>query len=356
MKKNLVALAVLAASGASFAQVTITGTFIYGYEQDTNRMIYGPTAADNKTIKNPVQDASGLGIDTSVINFTAKEDLGGGMTVTAVMSLDGVSRASVNGGDSSVTLAGGFGSLKLGQGRGADYLSGGVSGVGGVGMDNKLFTALAASDAISYTTPVYSGFKFTVAHEEDALTQLDPAQTQVGVGQGAAGSNLALGSSDYQRRNTYTVSYAEGVLAGNLAYRTYDQQFDSAVVTARKTTSDYVDMTRGAVSYDFGVAKLGFGFDQRTYIVGGHRTDMLVAAYVPFGAFSLGANLGQRKVDGKPSGNGTQDGYSLVASYALSKRTSVSANFASWDGANESTTTNWGSRSTYSSVLLAHSF
>lgn len=352
MKKTLVALAVLAASGASFAQVTITGSFVYGFEQDTNRMIYGPTVATNATSKNPVQDASGLGIDTSVINFTAKEDLGGGTSVTAVMSLDGVSRASVNGGDSSVTVAGGFGTVKLGQGRGADYLSGGVSGVGGVGMDNKLFTALAASDAISYTSPAYSGFKLTVAHEEPAITQVDPVQTQVGIGQGAAGSNSFIGSSDYQRRNTYTVSYAAAPLAANLAYRTYDLTSK----TAATKSADYVDMTRGAVSYDLGVAKLGFGFDLRNYIVGGTRVDMLAAVNVPLGAFSLGANVGQRKVDGKPSGNGTQDGYSLVAAYSLSKRTSLSANYASWDGANESTTTNWGARSTYTSLLLSHTF
>jgi len=350
MKKNIVALAVLAASGAAFAQVTITGSYIAGYEADTNKMVYGPTVVANATSKNAVQDSSGFGVDTSVINFTAKEDLGGGLSVTAVMGFDGLNRGGVGGGDSYVNLAGGFGALKLSTARGADYLSGGVSGVGGVGMDNKLFTALAASDAIAYTSPAFGAFKLTVAHEEPAITQVDRSTSQVGIGAGAAGSNDAYGASDYQRRNTYTVGYSEGALAGNLAYRTYDQ-------TGTPTkASDYNYMVRGAAAYDFGVAKVGFGFDQRKYVVDGGRLDTLVAVNVPFGAFSLGANYGSRVVSGKTAGNGTQVGYSLVAAYALSKRTSVSANFASWDGANESTTVNWGARSTYSSLLLAHSF
>jgi hypothetical protein len=353
MKKSLVALAVLAASGASFAQVTVSGSFVYGFEADTNKMVYGATLPTNATAKSAVQDSSGLGIDTSLLTFTAKEDLGGGTTVTAVMSIDGVNRAGINGGDSSITMAGGFGTFKLSNARGADYLSGGVSGVGGVGMDNKLFTPLAASDAISYTSPAYSGFKFAIAHEEPAITQADPGASQVGLGQGAAGADTAIGSSDYQRRNTYTVSYSAGALASNLAYRTYDETGK----TAATKTSSYLDMTRGAVSYDFGVAKVGFGFDQRNYIVKGNRMDMLASVSVPFGAFTLGANAGSRKVDGKASGNGTQTGYSLVGAYALSKRTSISANYASWDGQNEGTpASNWGARSTYSSLLLAHSF
>ena len=35
MKKSLIALAVLAASGASFAQVSITGNLTYGYQSAT---------------------------------------------------------------------------------------------------------------------------------------------------------------------------------------------------------------------------------------------------------------------------------------------------------------------------------
>jgi hypothetical protein len=57
MKKTLIALAVLASSGASFAQVTITGNLAMGYRATTA----------------PAGDASGFGVDTSQINFSAKK-------------------------------------------------------------------------------------------------------------------------------------------------------------------------------------------------------------------------------------------------------------------------------------------
>ena len=74
MKKTLVALAVLAASGASFAQVSLSGEFAYGYSATTD-------AAGLKK--------SGGGLDTAQLVFSAKEDLGGGTSVAVTMKTDG---------------------------------------------------------------------------------------------------------------------------------------------------------------------------------------------------------------------------------------------------------------------------
>ena len=82
MKKTLIALAVLAASGASFAQVTITGNYTAGYRVSSG---VGATATANGA------DQGGLGNDTSALTFEAKEDLGGGMAAGAKMSVDGLS-------------------------------------------------------------------------------------------------------------------------------------------------------------------------------------------------------------------------------------------------------------------------
>ena len=70
MKKTLVALAALAATGA-FAQVTMTGEFAYVFQQSTNG-----TGAQK----------SGQSVDTSEIYWDAKEDLGGGMRATFMNS------------------------------------------------------------------------------------------------------------------------------------------------------------------------------------------------------------------------------------------------------------------------------
>jgi hypothetical protein len=151
-------------------------------------------------------------------------------------------------------------------------------------------------------------------------------------------------------------------VAANAAFRIYDQYGNGTINTTAGGTSastDYKDSLIGAVSYNLGVAKLGFGFDQRTYAVGGNRVDMLAAVKVPFGAFSVGGNYGTRVVSGKSAASdGTQTGYSLVGGYDLSKRTNVSLNYASWDGANQnaSSKAQWGARSTYTALLLAHSF
>ncbi|MFZ4540096.1 porin, partial [Propionivibrio sp.] len=70
MKKTLVALAVLAASGASMAQVTMTGTFNFGVIAITA----GKASATGTTVS-----SSGLGVHTSEVYLNVKEDLGGGM-------------------------------------------------------------------------------------------------------------------------------------------------------------------------------------------------------------------------------------------------------------------------------------
>jgi hypothetical protein len=66
-------LAVLAASGASFAQVSLTGKFTYGYLATSDGT--GATA-------------SGGGIDTGLLVFGVKEDLGGGTSVVVTMKTD----------------------------------------------------------------------------------------------------------------------------------------------------------------------------------------------------------------------------------------------------------------------------
>src|SRR3990167_3311293 len=174
MKKSLIALAVLAASGASFAQVTITGQVIAGYKQSS---VSGEAGSGNEATKNKLLagvadsfvggsggnatgDSSGLGLDTSTITFAASEDLGGGMKIAASMNIDKVNRKEVQGGDTSLKLTTGIGRFTLQTYRPVDYLSAGVSGVGGAGLDDRVFSARVNRDAVGFDTklgPVYVG-------------------------------------------------------------------------------------------------------------------------------------------------------------------------------------------------------
>ena len=325
MKKTLIALAVLAASGASFAQVTITGSLAMGYTAKTTAGV----------------DTSGLGVDTSEVYFNATEDLGGGMKIAAKMGLAGADRSgesgngSVNGRDASLALTTGAGMFVLSANRAADYLSGGVSGVAGIGMDGKTFGARRIADAIAYVVPVGPAV-LTLQHQENDL-----AKGAIGLGVNATGSNL-------QRLNVIGLGYAAGKLAVNGQYLSYDNRSNAAGGAANATAS-YV--TRAAASYDLGVAKLGLGVSQANYTGGGTAQEWLVGASVPMGALTFGAQYSSRKQsDMVIAADGTTFGSGLKVSYDLSKRTSIVSTYTRWDVLNQSTAnTEWA-------TLLVHNF
>jgi len=337
MKKTLVALAVLAASGASFAQVAITGTVAMGYEADSDK-----TGATN----------SGLGVDTTALTFAASEDLGGGLKASASLSFDGVTRKSANGGDTVMALAGSFGTVKLASARGSDYLSGGTAGVAGIGLDGKLFSALVATDAVSYKSPAYGAFAFGLIHEE-VTTSETTATGGFGLGAGAAG----LVDANYQRRNGLNLYYTAGALNADFGYQAYDQQGAAPAASNGTTTPNMVSRTRGSISYDLGAAKVGAGVDARN-LTAGTRTDSLVSVAVLLGALTLGAEYGTRRYDstGQAGLEGTRTGYGLKAGYDLSKRTNVGLTYVKWDAVTINTVNAANVASTYTALLLAHSF
>lgn len=339
MKKTLVALAVLAASGASFAQVTITGAFAYGYQMKSN--VGGVSG----------KDSSGLGIDTSYLQFDAKEDLGGGLTAAATMSIDGMNRSSsspqtpsnggVQGGDSSISLTGNWGKIAMGNGRGPDTMTDYVKGA--VGMDGKVFSALTTSENIAYLTPeLFPGFRVQIQHLEGAASQATENAAPMGLGVGATGD------ASGQRRNDVRFQYAMGKLATAINFLSYDQQ---------GTAADFANATnavRGYVRYDLGVAQVGAALYQLNYQAG-KRTDSMVAVNVPMGNWALGAEWAQRNKDGTKTAAGAAtdsvvSGTAVQAVYNLSKRTSVIANYARWDVAGGTGTVG------QTTVLLGHSF
>jgi predicted porin len=322
MKKTLIALAVLAASGASFAQVTITGEYAYGFQADK-------TSAGAET--------SGLGNDTSLVTFTAVEDLGGGLKATAVMNIDGLTRGGVSGGDSSVALGGGFGTVKLGYEKGADYLSSVIGGI--ASFDSKVFGDRTSNDFVSYTSPSFSGVTFGLSHTEN--------KSSTALGTGSAGNND-------QRSNSLSLSYAAGPLAVTGSFTTWDNQgvLNTTATSAFFGTSKDASKSRARLkgSYDFGMFKLGAGVLQTQKNEGSYQ-EAILAATAPFGALTLGVDYGtsKRENSNTTTGDVSKNGYGLQAAYALSKRTSVIGSYRSWDdaGANRASTT-W--------LVLDHTF
>lgn len=304
MKKTFVTLAVVAASGASFAQstVTISGSVSAAYEQYS---VGG--------------DARITGFDASAnsVTFSGTEDLGGGLKAAFTLNkrfntADGSGYNSREFENSFLTLSGGFGSLSVGRHQpisvaAYDIFGGlgirvwnpaGAGNAGDYGYNNT--AANRYDDAISYTTPGLGGFSATL------VTTKNPANTA-------------------RESTAVRFAYASGPLSvtyvrENVAAKTGDVQ--------------RADQNLG-LSYDFKVAKalLLWGKD------GSADDRTSVGVIVPVGgALKL---MAQYRTEGETvSASGAKSvmpkAWALGAEYALSKRTGVFAHFGDYDNAVQS--------------------
>ena len=359
------ALAALAATGASFAQVTITGTIASGFQQSIsnsysnagNLITTGnaaPAFANTGTRTGVTQNmSSGFGVDTADIIFTAKEDIGGGQSVEAKLGLANVMRGSSTTVDSAygtpsfgpgdVTLSYtnmSFGRIQLGTARDSALHSGMPSaGAPVIDMDGKLFQKRSSSDFINYAVPV--GPVTLVYQYGEGSKSAQPESVADGLGAGTSGSPAATP----QRSNTLLAIYKDGPLELLGAYKMYDNTDATSIGGVYGLTKDRQYAIQA--SYDLGMAKLGFGYAYTNATVGATVADMTVGANVPMGALEIGATWSQEVVGGLAGvpaatyggatvknilqqAEGTATGWSLGAKYNLSKRTSFKANFASW--------------------------
>lgn len=319
MKKTLVALAVLAASGASFAQVSITGQYGFGYKQST-----GATGAT----------AGGLGMSDSNISFVAVEDLGGGMKATAQMKLDGVTRAAANGGDSFVSLSGAFGTVTLGLNEfDTDTADQFGTFLGATILGGKIGDSERIADFAKYETS-FGPVGVSVRHTE----------ADKGIGAGAAGGAPAL-----QRENTIAVSYAAGPLTVKGDYTSFDNKAAAGV--------DFDNRTTLGGNYDLGVVKFGLGMQVTKLFTNGSTTETFVGASIPVGALAIGIDfLNTKQSDVSAAADGTGTGFGVQATYSLSKRTNVRARYASYDTLfNSSGVAGYG-KSNYTALALYHNF
>ena len=328
MKKTIVALAVLAASGASFAQnVSMTGTLAYSY-----------TASSANGV-----EASGFGNDTSDVYLDASEDLGGGMKIAAAFGVSGLVRAgAVTGTDSTLTLTTGAGTFKTGLTKGGDYLSGGISGLGGYGLDGRIFGARSVKDFVSFTLPSMSGLTLGLTFSE--------ASTTNGTGAGVSGASATVG----QPTTSISATYAAGALASNLNYVSYANR------TAATETS-LTSVTRGALSYDLGAVKLGVGASVALGNGASNNTltDSIFSLAAPVGPLTVVGQFGQRTAANYATSayNATITGAIVKATYPLSKRTYMTATYGQWTAATASTDpTPQANKSSMTEFVLGHSF
>jgi len=294
MKKSLIALAVLAASGAAMAQSSVT---LYGIAD-----LWVGTAKSTGSDRVTLMESGG--VNGSRWGLKGSEDLGGGLKANfdlqAGISLDtgaGTSTsATAFSRQSWVGFSGGFGAVRLGRTT-TPYDD--VSGAADAVFDS----ALAPANSVFLSTK-YSGRQNNMFYYQ--------APTFGGIS-GAFSYSLDEKSAANDETTSMNLTYAGGPLGLHLAFqnqqnsgRTYD-----------------IDFLRLGGSYNFGMATLKANYGEaKNYMAKGNKTkDFQIGVDVPMGsALTLSASYAHSD-DNAAAGDANRDGFGIGAAYTLSKRT-----------------------------------
>jgi predicted porin len=309
MKKSLVALAVLAASGAAFAQSSVT---LFGVVDAT--VAFGNGSISNKT------QLTNSGYNSSRLGFRGTEDLGGGLNASfwleagvnndngagANTSTNNQATGATGGGGltfnrrSTVSLGGAFGEVRLGRDYTPHFWNQTVFdpfGTNGVGTTQTLnsglggATAVRASNSVGYFLPKMGGIY---------------GQAQLYMGEnnknGAATEKDGGGVS-------LRVGYAAGPINAALAF------------SETKFAAGNIKSTNVGASYDLGVAKLSGLYTQDNNSITADGKGYLLGVNAPMGAGEIRAAFSTYKINSvnDPKSNKLALGYV----HNLSKRTAL---------------------------------
>jgi predicted porin len=322
MKKSLIALAVLASfAGVASAQSSVT---LFGIVDAT--FAHGRGDVSSKT------QLTNSGYNSSRLGFRGTEDLGGGMSASfwleAGLNNDDGQGAATNSNNqasgagaavagrqgltfnrrSTVSLAGGWGELRLGR----DYTPQfwnltvfdpfGTNGVGTTQTLNSIITgvtAVRASNSIGYFLPGNLGGFY--------------GQVQYYLGE----NNSNVANKDDGTGYGLRLGFANG-------------PFNVALALSRtKYAAGDVQQNNVAGQWDFGVAKLmgEYSFDKNEAVTSGKGKGYLIGGLIPVGAGEIRLAYSRYKVE-LAAATPTAKKYALGYDYNLSKRTVLYATYA----------------------------
>ena len=289
----------------------MTGAVAFGFESDTS--------TSNVT-------TSGMGVEAAKIVFDVSEPLEGGDKISVNFGFNANPRTYSTGRDFTLTYAMASGiKIVANTIEGGDYLTNGIAGAGAdfeADMSYSSMVSKTINDAIAISFPVAENLTLKITHQEP--------EAVIGTGSAQSGSNLATSTTAaalIQSHNTGSLTYKTKQLSADIGYRTYDrQEGSSAYYVASKT--------RASVSYDLGVAKIGFGVDANTYTYGNTKNSTAVGMTVPVSGtrLVLGGQLLTIQTSGNSSAssNYTRNGGIVGGQYNLSDRTYMTAQY--WSG------------------------
>jgi len=301
MKKNLIALAVLAASGAAFAQSNVT---LYGVAD----IWFGQTSGTGVETQTVLESG---GVSGSRWGVKGSEDLGGGLKANFLLEqgfkIDTGAGAAGQAfsRQSYVGFSGGFGEVKLGK-MWTAYDD--ISGAGNSAFDSALApsgiwksTGYNANPANSmyYASPSMSGFSGAISY---SLGENKTAATDAG--------NVT----------SVHVKYEGGPVYVGLG-------FQSEKATGNATA---VEFTRLNGSYAFGAAKLLAGYGK--FANGNAETTEweLGADYSISSTLAISGGIAKSN-DNAASGDASRKAIGLAAAYSMSKRTTLYAGYSQLD-------------------------
>jgi predicted porin len=332
MKKSLIALAVLAASGAAFAQSSVT--------------LYGIVDASISSVKSggltQTKVDSGT-LNTSRFGFKGSEDLGGGLKANFLLEQGFAADNGASLSDSQNTpnqmfsrnayvgLSGGFGEVRLGKVWSAyDEMKGSSNAAwdSDLSPNSGVFYGGAVGgytynprNSVIYFTPDFNGLNAAASYSlgENKASGVN------------AGSVAAL-----------NVKYTGGPLLLALGYQS--ERADSSVAAKK--------FTRLGANYNFGVATLLASVGRQTQDNMATR-DWTLGATVPVSsALSISGGFAG-STDNAAAGDMKRKGASLAAQYALSKRTAL---YAGWHGTRTSYTALPSTDTHLYTMGVSHSF
>jgi predicted porin len=367
MKKTLIALAALGAmAGAAQAQSTVT---IYGL-LDANFQSFKTNVAAGAGATATLQSLTQTKIDSGGLNgsrwgIRVSEDIGGGMAVIGNLesgfdiSTGASSQGALFGRRANVGISSGFGTVTIGRNTSsyddvaADHamMAATIFDPSNTNNGNSIttLTALAGATTAAAATPVPT---------PAAAAALRGALVNVG----AAFLSRNTTWLGYQTRFNNSVKYISpnfSGFSGSVMYALGEDKTPGvgavAGTNASKTVSANLKFVNGpllvsggyqsegfsraaggtpalensliSVAYDFGVAKVGAGFNRAKYkdVVAGTsmaaQKEWNLSVAVPLGATTLSAGYAQSKGDDF----GKSTGYGIQALYSLSKRTTLYA-------------------------------
>lgn len=354
MKKTLIALAALAATGAAMAQSAVT---IYGVIDQA----FTRTNISGGTNKNEMVSSGNV---TNRLGFRGTEDLGGGLKakfqIETSLNADEPTDTKIGDRGAWVAIAGdAWGEIRLGRDYNPTFWNPISFSPFGTNGSGRTLAHSSRPIAFGNTQSGVSDSEIQGAGYRGGVAGTDPYIRNSNTINYILPSNLGgvYGSFQYavdEKSNTETrvqgetaafrLGYKAGPLDVALAYGTLKDKDPTRV-------GNKVNSTNLGASYDFGVAKLMGSWYQEDVKDGGFTyasktidklTGYEIGVIVPFGPGNFRAAYGNVKFDAVNGSDPKADKYAIGYVYPMSKRTSLYTTYARVSNKNGATLTTTG--------------